>query len=159
SRVQSLDAQSITNKLGAGGVFTIKDGTTNFFTLRQSDGWVGIGTTSPNGPFEVARLIRFDASGDNTILGYDALLSNVGSNNTATGWRAMYANTGGESNTAFGSVALYYNISGKACTGVGVGALYSNLGSYNTGIGKYTLYYTTSSDYNVAVGYNAGGLW
>jgi hypothetical protein len=46
--VLPLSAQDITNKLGLGGVFRIKDATTEFFTLRQSNGRVGIGTTDPD---------------------------------------------------------------------------------------------------------------
>jgi len=39
-------AQNITNTLPSGGNFFIKDLTNNFFTLRQSDGNVAIGTTT-----------------------------------------------------------------------------------------------------------------
>lgn len=54
----SLYAQngSINNTLGAAGTFTIKDVSTTFFSLSQSNGYVGIGTASPaallhmNGP-------------------------------------------------------------------------------------------------------------
>jgi hypothetical protein len=154
-----MSAQSITNKLGPGGVFTIKDATHDFFTVRQSDGSVGIGTTSPNNLFQVAHLISFDPFSGSTGLGIDALSSNVSAGNTATGIHALVANTGGTFNTATGAYALSHNIGGNYNTAVGMEALNDNTGSYNTGIGYNTLYYTTSSEYNVAVGYNAGGFW
>jgi len=38
----ALFAQNITNTLGSTGTFTIKDGSTNYFTLSQSSGQVNI---------------------------------------------------------------------------------------------------------------------
>ena len=39
--------------LGAGGVFSIKDSAATFLTLRQSDGFIGIGTLTPQSKFDV----------------------------------------------------------------------------------------------------------
>ncbi len=46
--------QHVTNTLGTNGVFSIKDGATTFFSLRQSDGYIGIGTTTPNAKLQVS---------------------------------------------------------------------------------------------------------
>lgn len=46
-------SQDITNTLGASGVFSIKDGATTFLSLRQSDGFIGIGTLTPQSKFDV----------------------------------------------------------------------------------------------------------
>jgi hypothetical protein len=51
--------------------------------------------------------------GDNTASGYEALYSNTGSLNTANGVSALYANTTGEFNTAVGSDALNANTTGN----------------------------------------------
>ena len=56
-------AQNITNTLGTAGVFSIKDGSTTFFSVRQNDGYIGIGTTSPT-----AKL---------TLSGSDALINGL----------------------------------------------------------------------------------
>src|ERR1051326_2090497 len=72
-----LRAQNIVNKLGTGGVFSIKDATKDFFTLSQSNGRVGIGTTNPSHLFQVARLINFDSLTTTTALGYRSLYSNT----------------------------------------------------------------------------------
>src|SRR5262245_2511560 len=42
----------------------------------------------------------------NTVLGDDALISNIGAGNTAIGWEALFSNTTGGSNTANGGQAL-----------------------------------------------------
>ena len=56
-------------------------------------------------------------TGDNTVLGDDALLNNTGANNTAIGFHALYSNTGGENmgdyNTAIGAQALFSNTTGN----------------------------------------------
>ena len=46
-------AQDITNTLGTNGVFSIKDAATTFLSLRQSDGYIGIGTLTPQSKFDV----------------------------------------------------------------------------------------------------------
>ena len=50
-------AQDITNTLGNGGNYFIKDTSRTFFTLRQSDGYLGLGTT-PNQQFEITGNFR-----------------------------------------------------------------------------------------------------
>jgi hypothetical protein len=169
-----LRAQNIVNKLGTGGVFSIKDATKDFFTLSQSNGRVGIGTTNPSHLFQVARLINFDSLTTTTALGYRSLYSNTtGDNNTAigpyvlfsnttgvfntaAGRSALFANTTGSLNVAFGAGSLIENISGESNTAVGLDALRLNTGSYNTGVGTQALYSTMASQNNVGIGSNAG---
>ena len=49
----SLSAQSITNQIGTDGTFTVKDASNTFLTVKQSDGFVGIGTITPGNVFHV----------------------------------------------------------------------------------------------------------
>ena len=51
-------------------------------------------------------LFSLTTSVGNTAVGFDALFSNIGYNNTASGTSALYANTIGGSNTANGFSAL-----------------------------------------------------
>jgi hypothetical protein len=92
----------------------------------------------------------------NTVLGEDALLNNVGITNTAIGFNALYSNTFGGANTANGAFALYFNSSGGANTANGVYALYNNtIGNDNVASGFHALYANTGSD-NIALGALAG---
>ncbi|HKI86719.1 MAG TPA: tail fiber domain-containing protein, partial [Thermoanaerobaculia bacterium] len=103
---------------------------------------------------------------DNTAIGYQALastaetcgFSDCASYNTATGFKAMYANVNGERNTADGSGALQNNTSGAANTAIGSLALFSNLGGGdNVAVGEDALEKNLSGD-NTATGFSALGL-
>jgi len=112
-------------------------------------------------------------SGANTAFGYSALRSNTGSENTATGTKALFSNTTGSTNTASGVDALTSNTTGSGNTASGVsvlshntagndnvatgeGALLENLiGSKNTAIGTEALVRSTGNK-NIAIGFRAG---
>jgi len=49
----ALSAQDITNTVGSNGNFDIKDASTTFLRVQQSNGNVGIGTTGPYGKLDV----------------------------------------------------------------------------------------------------------
>jgi len=109
-----------------------------------------------------------------TVLGEDALFNNIGINNTASSFNALYSNTTGGGNTANGAYALYFNTTGKNNIAVGFdagfnltiginntasgfNALYSNTtGGGNTANGAYALYFNTTGKNNIAVGFDAG---
>ncbi|MFN3454983.1 MAG: tail fiber domain-containing protein [Pseudobdellovibrio sp.] len=122
---------------------------------------------------------------DNVANGHYALDSNTtGSNNTATGANSLNLNTSGTANVANGDHALYYNRARSQSTAIGYNSMYyahdSSLPgiTYNTAIGAYSLYGSTtagnnwgtqntalghsalrnlqSGSGNVGVGYNAG---
>ena len=107
-------------------------------------------------------------------------LSTTGSNNTGTGFNALYNNTTGTNNFAAGSAALYNNISGSANIAIGSAALYNNIirsslvaigdsalynngigaiysfhGTANTAIGSKTLFANTTGRSNTATGHLA----
>jgi hypothetical protein len=93
---------------------------------------------------------------DNTAIGYQALVSNTGSFNTASGSSALQQNTTGSFNTASGSGALQSNTAGFNNTASGEVALASNtIGSDNTASGSSALQQNTTGSFNTANGFNA----
>jgi hypothetical protein len=112
-------------------------------------------------------------AGDNTAIGYHALYSSQGWENTAVGAAALQNNTSGEGNTAVGSFALPSNTTAGANTAIGMNALFSNTtgqsntavgfetlvlngtGQSNTAMGPGALYLNTGGSSNTAIGVNA----
>src|SRR6266403_1840067 len=83
-----------------------------------------------------------------------ALYSNTtGINNTATGFGALYSNTGAQ-NTASGFKALYFSSSGTGNTGEGYRALLNNTGSNNIGLGSNAGINLTTGSSNIDIGNN-----
>ena len=95
-----------------------------------------------------------DHTNHSVSLGYEALYSNTGWNNTAIGGDALYNNaTTGTDNVAVGGYTLGNNNSGTFNVAVGASALQQNAGgSYNTGIGGWSLYTNSSGIQNTGTG-------
>jgi hypothetical protein len=95
---------------------------------------------------------------DNTADGFDALFANTtGGNNTADGLNALANNTTGSSNTAVGFQALLSNATGNFNTASGVDALSGNTtGFNNTAAELDSLFANTTGNFNIAIGHNAG---
>ena len=98
-----------------------------------------------------------------TGLGYNVLVNNTGSRNTAVGRLAAQATGAGSDLTAIGNEALSSNTSGNYNTAVGgndagtFSPLTSNTtGSQNVAIGNGALGNNTTASNNTAVGYKAG---
>jgi len=103
-------------------------------------------------------LIDFNASNACTGFGYQTLLSNTGSQNTAVGYTALSANSTGSNNTAFGFQALNANTTGPNNSALGVWALLHNTsGEGNSAFGISTLWANLSGRYNTATGFGALG--
>jgi Chaperone of endosialidase len=111
----------------------------------------GMGTGALGGPTPVI------TGSNNTASGYQALYNTTtGSNNTASGYSALLLNTTGHENTASGYQALNQNSTGTSNTASGVNALYSNTtGSDNTAFGFDALFSNTTGSSNTASGYAA----
>src|SRR5882724_1383621 len=93
---------------------------------------------------------------NNTVLGDDALLNNLGVDNTAIGANALYSNTTGNFNTANGVAALAQNTTGFNNTANGVGALeFNRTGDNNMANGFQALYSNTTGGRNTASGVSA----
>jgi hypothetical protein len=134
-----------------------------------------IGTTNSSAlNFKVNNVTSgiIDGSGNNTALGYEALLSNTKFGNTAIGYQALRDNNSvnyctavgfraltannAYGNSAFGGSALPKNTTGTYNTALGSNALQDNVsGSYNVGVGVMSLLAQTTGNNNVAVGYGA----
>jgi hypothetical protein len=92
----------------------------------------------------------------NTAAGGNALDHVTGFSNTAVGYQALFANTGGNYNAAGGSGALHNNTLGSDNTATGANTLYNNLsGNYNTADGTAALYINTTGNNNTATGFQA----
>jgi hypothetical protein len=174
----SVYSQNITNTLGTGGSFTIKDASNNFLTLSQSTGQVNIlkslrlenTYTSDLGIlFKESDRFLHNYGTNNTFLGVNSGNFNMsGLNNTAIGLNCLYSNTSGSFNTGLGSYSLSNNTTGSFNSGLGFqslfttgsdntalgyGSLRSNVdGSKNTAVGSQSLYSNTSGHHNTAVG-------
>jgi hypothetical protein len=166
-------AQNITNTLGTNGTFTIKDGSTTFLTLSQSNGYLGLSSSltlpaTTSSTFGVIfkgadRFIHnFTASGtngQNTFMGVNAGnfvmagSGNAASYNTGVGYYSLMSLTTGNGNSAFGAAALYLNSIGSGNSAFGVWSLTSNDdGNSNSAFGENSLFYNSSGSYNSAFG-------
>ena len=125
--------------------------------IIDSIGRVGIGITKPNNLIQVAGLINFDDTLQNTFLGNQTGIAITnGWGNTAIGYNTFISNTTGIVNTAIGNMALNKNTTGSSNTAVGYFALQQNsTGQGNTCIGNSALTGNTTGGTNVAVGSTA----
>jgi len=114
------------------------------------------GNANTGGGFNALDGPAATASGEgNTGYGYQVLLPNSGSFNTAIGAFAASSNTSGTENTVSGYNALGFNTTGSYNTATGFDVLYSNItGKGNSAEGYRALYLNRSGDYNTAVGYD-----
>ena len=90
----------------------------------------------------------------NTAIGYTALSANTtGSNNTAVGYQSLNVNTTGPNNSALGVWSLLHNSSGEGNSAFGISSMFANLsGRYNLAMGFGSLSGNTTGNTNVAVG-------
>jgi len=166
-------SQNITNTLGPGGVFTIKDATLNFLTVNQSNGLfslsgnlslpsstsASLGIITKGGNRFFHDFAPAGTQGGNTFVGiYSGNFSMSGSNynssyNTGVGGAALEGLTTGYRNTALGFESLSSNTTGFYNAGVGDESLRANTtGANNTAIGSETLTSNVSGSFNTAVG-------
>jgi trimeric autotransporter adhesin len=174
----AIYSQSITNTLGTGGAFILKDANTNFLTVSQSSGLVAISNNlmlnnTINSSYGViykgtARFIHNywhpTSFGNNTFLGRDAgnftMTAGTGihaSNNTGLGYLSLTNLTTGYYNTSVGSFSLNTNTTGFANTALGYFTLTANTNGFgNTALGSNALYLNSTGTGNTGVGNAAG---
>ena len=124
--------------------------------IFQTGGNVGIGTTSPAAPLDVAGQINTSSG---YLIGDSLFLAEPGGSaylNTAVGTEALAENSGGSANSALGWGALFGNTTGENNTAVGYGAMAQNTsGKNNEAYGEEALYSNSTGTNNIAMGYMA----
>lgn len=181
----SVFSQNIVNTLGTGGVFTIKDASSNYLTLSQSNGQVNIlrnlrlenttgstlgvlfkgterfmhnyGTSNMFLGINAGNYTMTTDASFNTGIGNSNMLNlTTGALNTSLGYRALLNNTSGSNNTALGVNSLLANTSGDAITSVGVNTFFKNTTGINsTAVGVNSLFNNINGSFNDAVGVNS----
>ena len=91
----------------------------------------------------------------NTVVGFEAGLSNTTGNITAFGYQAGKANTTGSDNNAFGYGALRTASTAHFCSAFGTFALRDNTASNNVAIGAPALLFNTTGQQNCGLGNNS----
>jgi hypothetical protein len=139
------------------GTGTAGDGDTLYDAFVKINGIIGVGAGTATYSLKVGNGLEANTTGTNdTATGYFALFNNTtGVGNTANGVSASQLNTIGNYNTATGYGALVSSVSGSNNVANGAYALGSNTASNNTAIGTNALYSSVSVSNNTAVGYNA----
>ena len=176
--LNSFAQSDIINTLGTGGVFSIKDASTNYLTLTQSTGEVNIlkglrlevtGNSSTTGViFKGADRFIHDFTptgsyGQNTFIGINSgnftMSFSTGfdaSCNTGVGYVSLKDLTTGSFNTALGFASLLKNTTGSDNTALGSNSLaYNTTGYENTASGDGSLVFNTTGYDNTAVGVNS----
>ena len=109
--------------------------------------------TSQLGSADISSFGVVSTDPENTAVGDQALVSNAGESNTATGFRSLFSNTTGSRNTAAGAHALENNINGNFNDAVGVTALASNFDGFsNNAFGDSALSLNIHASENTAIG-------
>lgn len=141
-------AQNIDAKLGAGGIFKVKNASDNsLFSINENDGSTNIlninfpNTINSNSGIIYKNGIR--------------LLHTFGTNNIFLGYSSgNFTSTNANGNVALGSATLNGLTSGVENTAIGNSSLHSNTsGTYNSGLGSFTLEPNTTGNFNSAFGY------
>lgn len=165
-------AQNITNTLGAGGLFKVKDATTDFFTLNQNNGTITLplqlsgnqrGSIFKGADRFLHTYNGTGTDGNNTFIGINAgnfsmggINSYEGSANTGVGYRSLFSNSTGYRNSAFGFQSLYYNTTGNYNSAFGLNSLlFNTTGNGNSAFGQASLYSNTIGINNTAIGFGA----
>ncbi len=157
-----LYSQNITNTLGTSGVFKIKDGATDYFSLSQSNGYLNLNRSLvlPNTTSSTTGVIfkgtdRFihNYGQENTFVGINSgNFSTTGLWNTAIGYSSLSSNTTGSVNVAVGAYSLRFNTTGGQNTAVGFESLLLNNGFGNSALGLFSLRSNTTGNNNSAFG-------
>jgi hypothetical protein len=150
---------SINNTLGSGGTFNIKDGSTTFFSISQSTGYVSL-TNSLTLPATTGLTLGVIYKGANRFIhdyqaagtqGYNTFVGINSGNFTisGTGDQASY-------NTALGNSSLSSLTIGKYNSAFGYNSLNANTtAGDNSAFGHNSLTSNTTGGLNSAFGYNS----
>jgi len=172
-----LFSQSITNTLGNGGNFVVKDTGKIHLSISQSTGNLTL-NSNLNLPISVdqntgviykdgQRFIHdfkpYLAIGQNTFIGLNSGnfnmsggVSYLSSYNTAVGSYSLFSITNATYNSAFGYQSLYFNTSGTKNSAFGALAMLNNtIGSFNSSFGSNSLMENINGFFNSAFGFHS----
>ncbi len=130
---------NITNTLGTGGRFSVKDVSTTFFTLSQASGNIGIGTTSPS-----AKLHIYNGS---VLCSGDTGTTPV----SGSGRRLMWIPSKGAFRAGYAHLS-FWDDANIGMYSAAMGAYTTASGNFSTAMGSIT---TASGSHSTAIGYNA----
>lgn len=139
------------------GTGTAGDGDTLYDAFVKINGIIGVGAGTATYSLKVGNGLEANTTGTNdTATGYFALFNNTtGVGNTANGVSASQLNTTGNYNTAIGYGALVSSVSGSNNVAVGANSLANNTVSNNTAVGVNALNANTTFTNISALGSNA----
>lgn len=170
--LSKVSAQNITNTLGTNGTFSIKDQSTTYLSLNQTDGSLSINRNlmlSNTGAQMTGFIFKggqrfihnFQGPGGdkgNLFIGINSgnFALNNAARNTSIGSGTMGAIFDGVNNSAFGYFSLTSNFQGSNNSSFGSYSMYSNnFGNNNSAYGSNSLYNNGSGSNNSAFGYNS----
>lgn len=169
-------SQNIINTLGTSGLFRIKDNSTVFLSLNQSNGILSVnkGLNLPNTDNSSTGIIYKEADkfihnyappgvdGSNIFFGINSgnfTMSGIGlqsSYNTGIGERSLISLTTASYNVAIGYLSQLNNSTGNGNTGIGYYTLTGNIsGTNNIAVGHASLNIATGS-FNTSIGSQSG---
>jgi len=172
----SMYGQNITNTLGSGGSFVVKDGSTTFLSLSQADGNVSVNNTLTLPVTTASTLgvifkdgLRFvhdfqaaGTAGCNTFIGTNSgnfTMSGSGADasyNTGVGRASLAGLTAGYGNSALGYASLSQTTTGNYNSAFGYFSLiFNTTGSSNSAFGASSLDLNTTGNNNSAFGYQS----
>ena len=161
------NAQDITNRLAPNGSFKIKDSTTDYFILNQSNGTISLisqlegnlrGSIFKGNDRFIHTYNGIGTDGFNTFIGIEAGNFTMGggffdgSYNTGVGYQSLFSLTTGSYNSAFGTASLFFNTTGDYNSAFGTYSLSNNTGNSNSAFGTYSLSSNTTGNDNSAFG-------
>ena len=173
----ALFSQNITNTIGNGGNFVVKDTGKIHLSISQSTGNLTL-NSNMNLPesvnqntgviFKGGQSFMHDfkpgiAMGYNTFIGLNSgnfnmngSISYLSSFNTAVGSQSLFSITNATYSSAFGYQSLYYTTSGTKNSAFGTLAMQNNTtGSFNSSFGSNSLMENTDGFFNSAFGFSA----
>jgi len=142
-------------------------------TTNTGIGAINIGTAGANGQYKLnvggaiwlnngrnSQFIGNQAGENNAMpeqigIGTRSNMNSSGAYNEAIGFEALMTNTNGITNQAYGYRAMRNANGGSYNTGIGAYTLYQNQGAFNVALGTSALQQNLSGYHNVAVGYQA----
>jgi trimeric autotransporter adhesin len=148
-------AESSTIRIGAPGIHTaiFVAGVTAISPTAPNQAMLVNPATGQLGSADISSFGVASTDPQNTAVGDQVLVSNIGESNTGTGFGALSSNTSGSNNTASGTDAMMFNVSGIFNDAFGAFALFNNSDRFsNNAFGESAMFSNITGAANTAVG-------